>query len=137
MSVETQLLQVVRDLGKFPNSFIYIITPLSMRSFLPAQAILMFAETLRRQAYIACALERYRLQKKEYPLSIEVSGVREFEDLPLDPFAENRPFHYERLTPQSHRLWSIGPDRENQNAVQTVPAKGETDDIIWQSASRP
>ncbi|MFV0416019.1 MAG: hypothetical protein ACK5NG_06590 [Chthoniobacterales bacterium] len=133
--IEKKILQTTRNLSKFPNNFIYIITPMTLRSLLSVQLAVMYSETRLREAWIACALERYYIQNKEYPESINISGVRELEDLPLDPFAENRPFNYERLSSNSYRLWSIGYNRKNENGSGRPPKNDISNgDIVWQSA---
>lgn len=67
-----------------------------------------FVETLRRQAVLACALERHRLRHEVYPtalteLSIEVPTV-------CLKAVDGKPMRYRRSGDGRYRLWSDGPD---------------------------
>lgn len=77
-------------------------------------------ETLRGQAVIACALERYRLKYGRYPSDLEALVPAFLTQVPLDPM-DDRPLRY-RLEPEGHfQLWGVGLDRVDDGGQIKIP----------------
>jgi hypothetical protein len=71
-----------------------------------------FQTTVRNQAwvneaYLACALERYRLNKNQYPDRLELLVADVAPNMMLDPI-EGRPLKYRRLQNDQFVLYSVG-----------------------------
>jgi hypothetical protein len=87
-------------------------------------ALLAFAQTAVNQAIIACALERYRLGRGQYPEMLEALHPAFLSRIPSDP-VRGRPMSYERIGASEYVLRSVGPngldDRKNR----------ASDDWLW------
>ncbi|MGC4014974.1 MAG: hypothetical protein QM755_10740 [Luteolibacter sp.] len=75
-----------------------------------------------RQARLACALERYRLDHDRYPASLDEIGG----ELIVDP-ANGRPFRYE-IGSSGYHLYSVGPDGGN---TAGTPPSGIVSNGVW------
>lgn len=71
------------------------------------------------QAFMACALERYRLRYKCYPETLDALVPEFIQKLPKDVYTA-KPYQYRPETPDRFRLWSVGPLSGDGNG-----------DIIW------
>jgi hypothetical protein len=81
---------------------------------------------------IACALEEYYLDHRQYPESLEALDA----GLPRDVMS-GEPYHYERTSDGRFRLWSTGPnktsDRDKWTFKKDNPnhVDNTVDDIVW------
>ncbi len=66
-----------------------------------------FAQTGVNLARVACALERYRLAKGEYPASLEALTPDWIKSVPRD-IINGGPLHYLRSSGDAYRLYSVG-----------------------------
>lgn len=71
------------------------------------------------QAFIACALERYRLRYKCYPETLDALVPEFVQKLPKDVYTA-KPYQYRPEASDQFRLWSVGPLSGDGN-----------DDIVW------
>jgi hypothetical protein len=65
------------------------------------------AQTVVDQAVVACALERYRLDKGHFPEKLEDLTPQTIERLPHDVIS-GESFHYRRANDQAYLLYSVG-----------------------------
>jgi hypothetical protein len=86
------------------------------------------------QAVVACALERYRLAKKDYPESLEALVPTYLPKVPHD-VVEGRPLRYARQSKDSYRLYALGWDGVDGGGVFPTPTGNVTDpakgDWVW------
>uniref|UniRef100_UPI00286A8445 type II secretion system protein GspG n=1 Tax=Armatimonas sp. TaxID=1872638 RepID=UPI00286A8445 len=83
------------------------------------------AETALMRAYLA--LRAYRLEKGSYPATLaELVSAGYLKALPDDPFAPRfgQPFGYRREAGDKFKLWSCGPDGDDDNG-RAIVAKNE------------
>lgn len=79
------------------------------------------AEAIRRQAMVACALERYFLQHKSYPAALKELVPAFVEGVPNDPM-DNKMMRYQRTEAGRYVLWSIALDeRDDGGRVKVKP----------------
>jgi len=83
-----------------------------------------FAQTAVNQAIIACALERYRLQRGDYPESLDPLLPDYLERIPPD-FSRGRPIVYQRIDGDSYALRGAGADGRIEES------KKSSDDWLW------
>ena len=97
------------------------------------------AQSLIRQAAIACALERYRLANDAYPESLAGLVPRFLDRVPSDVFA-GESFRYRRLGEESFLLYSVGWNGKDDGGVEARNAEGrpeiETGDWVWNLKGR-
>jgi len=65
------------------------------------------AQVLADLTIVAMALERYHLQRQDYPTDMSELEPNQIEKLPKDLMSKTD-FHYERQSKDSFRLWSVG-----------------------------
>jgi hypothetical protein len=83
-----------------------------------------FAQTAVNQAIIACALERYRVARKDYPESLEQLLPEYLESVPLD-IVRGRPIVYQRVDGDSFILRGAGGNGMIEQS------KKASDDWLW------
>ncbi len=92
-----------------------------------------------RQAVIACALERHRLESGAYPESIEALAPRFLERPPVDVIA-GASFRYERKATNVFVLYSIGWNDRDDGGVESRSHDGrsqsDSGDWVWGLGSR-
>lgn len=80
------------------------------------------------QTRLACALECYRLEHGEYPESLDALVPEFLETLPVDVITL-QPMHYQKSSPDSFRLWSVGLDESDEDGQ---PGKKRSEgDWVW------
>jgi hypothetical protein len=85
-------------------------------------------QTMVNQGALACALERYRLSRADYPQSLEALVPRFIDKLPHDLIG-GQPFKYRRVDAGQFLLYSIGWNETDDNGV---PGKTIADgDWVW------
>ena len=103
------------------------------------------AEAYRRQALVACALERYFIQHHSYPLALPdlIPGL--LAQVPADP-VDDKPLRYRQTADGRYMLWSIGfdetddggkvnADATDKQAVSKMQKAGYKGDWTWQYLS--
>ena len=75
----------------------------------------------------ACALERYWIQKRQYPESLSALVPEFLPTPPIDPM-DGQPLRYERTPNGQFRLWSIGDDGKDDRGQRV---KGAQVDWAW------
>ncbi len=89
-----------------------------------------FAQTAINQAVVACALERHRLARGNYPEKLEALLPEYANKLPHD-IITGEPLKYRRLTENEFTLYSVGLNRVDDGGK---PAPREKD---WEGRWRP
>ena len=82
----------------------------------------IFTQALLNQAIIACALERYRIEKGSYPNSLDAVRLSDGKPLPLDPIHE-KPMGYRNTADGKYALWSVGFDGKDDGGKRTLNEK--------------
>lgn len=72
---------------------------------------------------VGAAVERYRADKGAYPETLEALVPAYLHELPEDPFSGAAPRY---ATAPSHRIWSVGPDKEDGGGESE-----ESDDLVY------
>ena len=80
---------------------------------------LLATEAVRRQAIIACALERYYLQHKNYPAALVELVPLFVASIPADPM-DDKPMRYRQTGDGRYMLWSVGFDQKDDNGIVNV-----------------
>jgi len=86
-------------------------------------------EVLLNEAYLACALERYRAVHGDYPATLEALIPDFTLKLPRDLF-DRQPLHYQALAPDNFRLYSVGWNRKDEGG-QVDPKNYLEGDWVW------
>jgi len=93
-----------------------------------------FNQNLVNEAQIACALERYRLAKGEYPATLDALVPAYSEKLPPDIIG-GQPMHYRRTEDGKFVLYSVGWNEKDDGGQSGQDAKGAEDrlrgDWVW------
>ena len=77
-----------------------------------------WTEATRRQAVIACALERFYLQHKTYPEALQELTPSLLKSVPQDPI-DDKPMRYRRTSDGRYMLWSLGFDQKDDDGKVT------------------
>jgi hypothetical protein len=86
---------------------------------------LVHTEALTAQAVIACALERHRIEKGEYPETLDPLKRADGSPLPPD-IMTSQPMRYRREANGRYTLWSVGFDGKDDNGKRNLdPANPE------------
>jgi hypothetical protein len=92
------------------------------------------AQVRTEQMIGACALERYRLAKGEYPEKMESLVPQYLEKPPQDPFSGG-PLKYRREAPLSYALYSVGLNYRDDGGKIELDANGSIQsakgDLVW------
>jgi hypothetical protein len=72
----------------------------------------IYAQTLANQAMIACALERYRIEKGSYPELLDNVRLADGKPLPVEVLT-GKPMSYRKTANGKYALWSSGFDEKN------------------------
>jgi hypothetical protein len=95
-------------------------------------------QTVMDQAVMACALERYRLAKGEYPETLQLLAPQFLREIPHD-IISGEPLHYTRSATNKFVLYSIGWDRKDDHGMPApsgAPSPAEkSGDWVWTPAS--
>lgn len=114
------------------------------KALLPAQAVVAkraaMAQTTANEAAIACALERYRLARGEFPETLDALAPQFIGKLPHDVI-DGGPLHYRRTTDGQYVLYSIGwnevDDGGQVGLSNTHPPGQDIDSGDWVWFSQP
>ena len=100
----------------------YIIVTLTLPAITSFINNVIFTHTQVNQAIIACALERYRIEKGSYPDSLDAVKLADGKLLPLDPIYE-KPMGYRKTADGRYALWSVGFDGKDDGGKRTLNEK--------------
>ncbi len=100
----------------------YIMLALTFPAFTSFINKLIFTQALVNQSIIACALERYRIEKGTYPDSLAAVKLADGKPLPLDPINE-KPMGYRKTADGRYALWSVGFDGKDDGGKRTLNEK--------------
>jgi len=90
-----------------------------------------YAHTRTEETRLACALERFRHAKGEFPERIEALVPAFMEAVPDDVF-DRKPLRYRRNDDGGYDLWSIGPDgKDDGGKIDPTKDDQSQDDWIW------
>jgi hypothetical protein len=85
-------------------------------------------------ARVACALERYRLARGEYPATLDVLAPGYITDLPHD-IISGQPLHYRRTDDGQYVLYSVGWNEKDDGGTVVLTKNGsvnrEAGDWVW------
>ena len=82
----------------------------------------IYAQTLVNQAIIACALERHRLEKGNYPDSLDALKLADGRPLPPDVI-NGKPMNHRKDDRGRYILWSIGFDGKDDGGKRVLDEK--------------
>jgi hypothetical protein len=92
------------------------------------------SQTLVDELFVACALERYRSARGEYPDRLEALVPTFVDRIPKDLFA-SAPLRYARDRDGSYRLWSVGWNERDDGGVSAATNRTSRDgpqpDWVW------
>jgi hypothetical protein len=88
------------------------------------------AETERRMAVTAIALERYRLRHKEYPARLEELTPDYLARTPID-FMDGKPLRYRRKDDGTFWLYSVGEDGKDDGGDGSPPPSYTAQNKAW------
>ena len=90
-------------------------------------------------AQTACALERYRLARGNYPETLAVLAPQYIETLPHD-IINGQPLHYRRTEGENFILYSVGWNEKDDGGQISLRKDGSLDgekgDWVWNSAAK-
>lgn len=96
-----------------------------------AETRFLAAHTVQRQAALACALERYRMERGAFPEKAEALVPSFLPALPKDVM-DGRALRYRLESDGSYTLWSIGPNgRDDQGLQGKSGGIREQPDWVW------
>ena len=116
---EKELAEMRKDIAWHPA---YIMTTLIAPAFKSVLTRAIYTQVLVNQSIIACALERYRLEKGSYPESLDAVKLADGKPLPLDVM-NDKPMHYRKTTNGKYALWSVGFDGKDNGGKRTLDEK--------------
>jgi hypothetical protein len=80
---------------------------------------------------IACALELYRREHGDLPVSLEPLTPAFITRLHNDPVSGER-YRYERLDPGNYRLWAVGMDGSDNGGINDLEKRDSNQpDLVW------
>ena len=93
------------------------------------------AQATGNLAMTACALERYKMENKQYPKELSALAPKFLAAVPMDPF-DGKPLSYKLEADGSFILYSIGPDQMDQGGLVVLNKPGtaldpENGDLVW------
>jgi hypothetical protein len=88
-----------------------------------------FNQTMVNQTRIACALERYRLARGEYPKTLDALAPQFLDSVPTNVIG-GQPPHYYRDSDGQFTLYSIGWDRQDHGGIGHANAS-QPGDWVW------
>jgi hypothetical protein len=92
------------------------------------------AQTVVNQAILACALERYRMDKGHFPEKLEDLAPQTISHLPHDVIS-GEPFHYRRANDQAYVLYSVGWNQRDDGGKPGGALFDEKEgDWVWSSS---
>lgn len=100
----------------------YIMLALTFPAFTSFINNVRYTQALLNQAIIACALERYRIEKGSYPNSLDAVRLSDGKPLPLDPIHE-KPMGYRITADGKYAMWSVGFDGKDDGGKRTLNEK--------------
>ena len=115
---------------------------IAIPNFLKATQITAYNQTLVNEAQIACALERYRLARGEYPATLDALMPQYMAALPHDVIG-GQPLHYRRLDapataaagtgagPRQYLLYSVGWNQTDDGGQPGTFEEAAKGDWVW------
>jgi hypothetical protein len=85
-------------------------------------AHMIYSQTVINQATIACALERYRIEKGSYPESLDDVKLADGKPLPVE-LLTGKPMSYRRTSNGKYALWSSSFDEKNHGGQRVLDKK--------------
>lgn len=90
-----------------------------------------YTHTRTQETRVACALERFRHAKGEFPERLEALVPEFLNAVPEDVF-DRKPLRYRRNDDGGYDLWSIGPDRKDDGGkIDPATLSDQQADWIW------
>jgi len=122
------------DIAASPRRFTHFISLFTLPAVGGSMKSFQKTETRLRQAQIACALERYRIAEGTYPAQLTALVPQYLTELPLD-ICNQEDFRYRQPAPDQFILWSVGPDRTDDQGKPMAKISSPTGDWVWQTVS--
>jgi hypothetical protein len=97
----------------------YIVPAIAIPALEGAISKMIYADVIRNQSVIACALERYRIEKGTYPDSLDAVKLANGKPLPLD-IIRGKPMNYRKNSDGTYALWSVGLDSKDDGGKRGV-----------------
>jgi hypothetical protein len=125
-----------------PRSPYNILAKLILPSFTGCAKKAAQSQTSMDEVVLACALERYRLAKDEYPENLTALEPEFLEKIPTDVI-DGKPLRYRRDAADKFTIWSIGFNAiDDGGKVALTDSKSPRPDFdkgdwVWQSWATP
>ena len=119
----------------------YFLAGIGIPNFVKAHLTTAKWQTLLDQAYLACALERCRAAKGEYPDKLDALVPEFAAKLPHDLF-DGQPLRYRRTDDGRYVLYSIGWNSKDDQGQASLDKNGkpewqdEKGDWVWQGVPK-
>jgi hypothetical protein len=104
-------LKAHRDSFRHPA---YLFAGYQIPTFTPAIDLSYRREAIRRQAVLACALERFFIRHQSYPVALAELVPDFIRSVPADPI-DAAPMRYRQTQKGRYRLWCIGFDEKDDS----------------------
>jgi hypothetical protein len=105
--------------------------------FAPATASqisrVLYTQSLANQAIIACALERYRIEKGSYPESLKGVKLADGKALPLD-IMTGKPVGYRKTPNGKYALWSVAGNGKDHGGKRLLDRKKPESTQFWKDS---
>jgi hypothetical protein len=105
-----------QNLTTLPSKIHYLFFSLATPVFETAESRWIHTATVTDQARLACALERYRLARGNYPGNLAELAPEFIPEVPLE-IVNGEPYHYRRTDDGSFILYSVGTDLHDDGGV--------------------
>lgn len=125
---------VSQHLAQLRKSPYNILAKIAMPNYSKAAQTLARNQTLANQALIACALERHRLARGQYPETLDALVPQFLDQVPKDIIG-GQPLHYHRTQDGSFLLYAIGWNQKDDGGTVAFDKSGKPDqaagDWVW------
>lgn len=115
-----------RAASKNENAFFNRVNGVNSGAFVYQAVRVAFHQNAIDEARIACALERYRLAHASYPATLDALVPAYLDQVPADVL-EGGSLHYRLESPTVFRLYSVGPDAQDNGGQVATGKEGGLD----------
>ncbi|PTX98334.1 hypothetical protein DB345_05745 [Spartobacteria bacterium LR76] len=124
-NIDTELEREKQEMNQYRHVLTLVMMPAMTSAFSRAASV----ETRVRQAYIACAIQRYALSERALPSALNQLVPRYLEGIPTDVIS-GRPMHY-RGDGKEYVLWSVGWNEKDDGGNGSPNEKSPEKKLDW------
>jgi hypothetical protein len=125
--------EVHRMKGEILTHPSYVSTALYAPAFSGVLGRPFYAQALVNLALIACALERYRIEKGSYPESLDEVRFVGGKPLPLD-IMTGKPIGYRKTPNGKYALWSVARNGKDHGGQRVIDKKNPEKTRVWKES---